>query len=42
MFEEINYNEWDFPGDPVVKTSPFNVGGVGSSPSWEVKIPLLA
>ena len=28
-----------FPGDPMVKTSPFNVGGVGSMPGWEAKIP---
>ena len=30
---------WDFPGGPVVKTSPSNAGGVGSTPCWRAKIP---
>ena len=30
---------WDFPGGPVVKTSPSSAGGVGSIPSWGAKIP---
>ena len=29
----------DFPGCPVVKTSPFNVRGVGSIPGWGAEIP---
>ena len=29
----------EFPGGPVVKTSPSNAGGVGSIPGWEAKIP---
>ena len=29
---------WDFPGGPVVKTSPSNAGGEGSIPGWEAKI----
>ena len=29
----------DFPGGPVVKTSPSNAGGVGSIPDWGAKIP---
>ena len=29
----------DFPGGPVVKTSPSNAGGVGSIPGWGAKIP---
>ena len=29
----------DFPGGPVVKTSPSSAGGVGLIPSWGVKIP---
>ena len=29
----------DFPGGPVVKTLPSNEGGMGSNPSWGVKIP---
>ena len=29
----------DFPGGPVVKTSPSNVGDAGSIPGWGVKIP---
>ena len=28
----------DFPGDPVVKTSPSNAEGAGSIPGWGVKI----
>ena len=30
---------WDFPGDPVVKTSPSNAGGGGLIPGRGVKIP---
>ena len=29
----------DFPGGPVVETSPSNAGGVGSIPGWGTKIP---
>ena len=29
----------DFPGGPVVKTSPFNAGGAGQIPDWKAKIP---
>ena len=29
----------DFPGGPVVKTSSFSAGGVGSIPEWVAKIP---
>ena len=29
----------DFPGGPVVKTSPSSVGGAGSIPGWGAKIP---
>ena len=29
----------DFPRSPVVKTLPSNEGGMGSNPSWGVKIP---
>ena len=29
----------DFPGSPVVKTSPSNAGGAGSIPSQGAKIP---
>ena len=29
----------DFPGGPVIKTSPSSTGGVGSIPGWGVKIP---
>ena len=29
----------DFPGGPVVGTSPSNVGGAGSSPGWGARIP---
>ena len=29
----------DFPGSPVAKTSPSNVGGGGLIPGWGAKIP---
>ena len=29
----------DFPGGPVVKTSPSNTGDAGSIPGWGAKIP---
>ena len=29
----------NFPGNPVVKTSPFNAGGPGSILGWGAKIP---
>ena len=32
----------DFPGSPVVKTSPSNAGGVGLIPDQAAKIPLGA
>ena len=32
-------SRWDFPGDPVVKTSPSNSGDVGSVSAWGAKIP---
>lgn len=28
-----------FPGSPGVKILPFNAGGVGSFPGWEINIP---
>ena len=31
---------WDFPGSPVVKTSPSNAEGVGLIPGQGAKIPL--
>ena len=30
---------WDFPGSPVVRTSPSNAGSEGSIPDLEAKIP---
>ena len=30
---------WDFPGGPVVKTSPSKARGAGSIPGQESKIP---
>ena len=30
---------WDFPGGPVVKTSPSNEGGAGSIPGGGARIP---
>ena len=35
----VNSEPRDFPGDPVVKTLPFNAGGVGSIPGWRPEIP---
>ena len=32
----------DFPGSPVVKTSPSNAGGAGSLPGRGAKIPLVS
>ena len=29
----------DFPGGPVVKTSPSNAGDIGSIPGWGLRIP---
>ena len=29
----------EFPGGPVVKTSPSSTGGSGSTPGWGTKIP---
>ena len=34
-YKEIS--SWDFPGGPVVKTSPFNAGGAGSIPGLGTK-----
>ena len=36
------YGSWDFPVGPVVKTSPSNARGVGSTPAWRAKIPPAA
>ena len=33
------YASWDFPGSPVVKTSPSNAEGAGSIPGQRAKIP---
>ena len=33
---------WDFPGGPVVKTSPSNAGGASSSLGQGAKIPLAS
>ena len=32
-------NHWDFPGSPVVKTSPSNAGDEGLIPGQRAKIP---
>ena len=34
-----NKHLWDFPGSPVVETSPSNAGGAGSIPGRGAKIP---
>ena len=43
MFNQsLNYTfkiSGDFPGSPVVKTSPSNAGGAGSIPGRGAKIP---
>ena len=33
------YHKWDFPGGPVVETSPSNAGGMGLMPGQGAKIP---
>ena len=35
----INKYHWDFPGGPVIKSSPSNAGDAGSIPGWGTKIP---
>ena len=32
-------NSWDFPGSPLVKSSPFNAGDTGLIPDQRAKIP---
>ena len=32
-------NFWDFPGGPVLKNPPYNVGDAGSVPGQGTKIP---
>ena len=47
VFQLLSFNShlsrssqgWEFPGGPVVKTSPSNAGGAGSIPGWGTKIP---
>ena len=42
IFIEAGFNKnysRDFPGGPVVKTSPSNAGGAGSIPGWGAKVP---
>ena len=36
---KTDVDQGDFPGSPVVKTSPSNAGGEGSIPGWGAKIP---
>ena len=40
VFEILSRNKasWDFPGGPVVKTSPPSAGGAGLIPGWGAKI----
>ena len=35
----LKFTFWDFLGDPVIKTSPSNVGGASSIPGQGAKIP---
>ena len=35
----LKHSPWDFPGSPVVKTSPSSAGGAGSIPGWGAKMP---
>ena len=35
----VNIAQGDFPGGPVVRTSPSNAGDTGSILSWGAKIP---
>ena len=36
---KIKKKKRDFPGSPVVKTSPSNAGGVDVIPGWGAEIP---
>ena len=36
---EMKLEDGNFPGHPVVKTSPSSAGGVSLIPGWEAKIP---
>ena len=38
-FQKKKTHLGDFPGGPVVETSPSNEGVVGSIPGWEANIP---
>ena len=38
----FKYQHRDFPGGPVVKTSPSNAGGVGSIPDQRAKTPFAS
>ena len=38
----MKIKDWDFPGGPVVETSPSNASGVGLIPGRGVKIPLAS
>ena len=35
-------DSWDFPGGPVVRNPPYNVGDTGSILGWGTKIPHAA
>ena len=37
--QSTNERGWDFPGSPVVRTSPSNAGGMGSIPGQGAKFP---
>ena len=39
QYQIKDYGLRDFPGGPVVKTSPFNAGGAGLISSWGAMIP---
>ena len=39
IFQTLKNVFRDFPGSPVVKTSPSNAGSVSSIPGWGAKIP---
>ena len=36
---KTSFQHWDFPGSPVVKTSPSKAGAAVSVPGWGAKIP---
>ena len=39
QYHHLKISDRDFPGGPVVKTSPFNARGAGLIPGWGAMLP---